>query len=444
MKTKDPIKNTLAVVLAGGSGTRLQSLTEWHAKPAIPFGGKFRTIDFALSNCLNSNLRKISILTQYKSHSLNKHIQRGWNILRPQLGEFIDLIPAQQRLKSAWYQGTADAVYQNLDIFQAADPEYIVVLAGDHVYKMDYGEMLQHHIDQGADATIGCIEMPRRNASMFGVMSVDANYRVMRFAEKPANPFGLPDRPDVALASMGIYVFNASFLYQQLLVDAISENSEHDFGKNVIPSLLGKAHVSAFPFRDPHTGQPGYWRDVGTLDAYFEANIDLCSVTPQLNLYDTDWPIWTYQEQLPPAKFVFDENDRRGMALDSIISSGCIVSGSRVKSSLLFNNVRVNSYSDIEKAVILDNAEIGRNCRIRKAIIDRECRIPEGMTIGYDAAEDARRFTVSPQGIVLVTKDALALLKNTRIQETDEVATIPARRQRGSRKLREENPALSS
>jgi glucose-1-phosphate adenylyltransferase len=422
MKHDDPLKETLAVILAGGNGTRLQSLTAWQAKPAIPFGGKYRTIDFTLSNCINSGIRKISILTQYKSHSLNKHIQRGWSFLRAELGEFIELIPAQQRVRDQWYQGTADAIYQNLDIFRGTGPEYILVLAGDHVYKMDYGPMLQQHISSRADLTIACIEVPLHEASSFGVMGVDANYRVLRFVEKPRMPEALPGKPGLALASMGIYVFSADFLYRQLLQDALCEHSAHDFGKDIIPSLLGKALLQAFPLRDAKTGKPAFWRDVGTIDSYYEANLELCKVTPALNLYDQDWPIWTCQEQLPPAKFVFDDSDRRGTALDSLISSGCIVSGSRVKSSLLFNNVHVEDRCDIRESVILDNVVVGAGSRIRHAIIDCNCDIPRGMSIGYDAAEDARRFTVSPKGVVLVTRDMLAL---ARLESVDDLKPAP-------------------
>jgi len=422
MKRKDPVKDTLAVILAGGSGTRLQSLTAWQAKPAIPFGGKYRTIDFTLSNCINSGIRKISILTQYKSHSLNKHIQRGWSFLRAELDEFIELIPAQQRLRDNWYQGTADAVYQNLDIFRGTGPEYILVLAGDHIYKMDYSELLQQHIRGKADLTIACIETPVTEASSFGVMGVDEEYRVLRFEEKPRHPETLPGKPDHALVSMGVYVFSADFLYRQLLQDAHCEHSAHDFGKDIIPSLLGKARLQAYPFRDAKTGQSAYWRDVGTIDAYYDANLELCKVTPALNLYDQDWPIWTCQEQLPPAKFVFDDHDRRGTALDSVVASGCIISGSRVKSSLLFNNVHVQNHCDIEESVVLDNAVIGANSRIRRAIIDCNCEIPPGTRIGYDAVADAQRFTVSPQGVVLVTREMLALARLVKKAEKAEKA----------------------
>ena len=401
------LKNTLAVILAGGSGSRLHSLTQWHSKPAVPFGGKYRSIDFPLSNCINSNIRKISVLTQYKSHSLNMHMNQGWNFLRPELGEFIDLIPAQQRLKCSWYQGTADAVHQNMDIFLAYKPEYILVLAGDHIYKMDYGLMIRQHIESGADMTIGCIEVPVDEAREFGVMSIDESYRITDFNEKPTNPCCTPHNPKLALASMGIYVFGAEFMGKVLEDDAQNENSSNDFGKDIIPLLIENNRICAFPFRDQQTGEGGYWRDVGTVDAYYEANIELCAVTPALNLYDESWPIWTHQEQLPPAKFVFDDDDRRGMAVDSLVSGGCIVSGSEVKRSLLFNNVRINSYSKIRDSIILNNTVIGRKCRIRNAIIDRDCVIPENTVIGYDAEKDAKRFFLSDKGVVLVSAEMI-------------------------------------
>lgn len=401
------VKNTLALILAGGSGTRLQSLTRWHSKPAVPFGGKFRTIDFPLSNCINSGIRQISILTQYKSHSLNSHIQKGWSFLRPELGEFVELLPAQQRVKDSWYTGTADAIYQNLDIIDTVHPDYILILAGDHIYKMNYATMIQSHIDSGADITVGCIEVPIKAAREFGVMAVDENNWIRQFAEKPKQPQTIPGKPGISLASMGIYVFPRALLSELLLQDADLEASAHDFGKNIIPNAVNHYKVLAFPFTDNNTGNTAYWRDVGTIDSYFEANMDLLSVTPQLNLYDQTWPIWTYQEQLPPAKFVFDDDNRRGMAVDSLVSGGCIVSGSRVKRSLLSNNVRIHSYSSIKDAVILPNVEIGRNCRLKKVIIDRDCKIPPGTVIGYDREQDAKQFYVSPNGIVLVSSEML-------------------------------------
>ncbi|MCG8670764.1 MAG: glucose-1-phosphate adenylyltransferase [Pseudomonadales bacterium] len=405
---KSIIRDTLALILAGGSGTRLQSLTKWHAKPSIPFGGKFRTIDFPLSNCINSDIRKIGILTQYKSHSLNTHIQKGWNFLRPELGEFIDLIPAQQRVKDAWYQGTADAIYQNLDIIEQVNPSFVLVLAGDHIYKMDYSDMIQQHIDKGADMTIGCIEVPLEEAKQFGVMSIDNDMRITEFAEKPQNPDHVPGNPERALASMGIYVFSKEFLFEALSKDAAIPTSSHDFGKDIIPANISHKNVFAYSFRNRETNEPAYWRDVGTIDSYFESNMELLSVTPDLNLYDESWPIWTYQSQLPPAKFVFDDDDRRGMAVDSLVSGGCIISGSNVRRCLLSNNVRLHSYSELEDCVILPNSTIGRNCRLRKVVIDQRCSIPEGTVIGYNHKKDAEDFYVSPKGVVLVSPEMLA------------------------------------
>ncbi len=401
------IKSTLALILAGGSGTRLKSLTRWHSKPAVPFGGKFRTIDFPLSNCINSGIRQISILTQYKSHSLNSHIQKGWSFLRPELGEFVELLPAQQRVKDSWYTGTADAVYQNLDIINMVHPEYVLILAGDHIYKMNYACMIEHHIESGADITVGCIEVPAQNAKEFGVMSVDQHNWIKSFQEKPSSPESIPGKPGMSLASMGIYVFPKRLLDTLLQEDADNANSAHDFGKNIIPNAVNHLKVGAYPFADSNTGNTAYWRDVGTIDSYFDANMDLLSVTPELNLYDQTWPIWTYQEQLPPAKFVFDDDNRRGMAVDSLVSGGCIISGSKVKRSLLSNNVRIHSYSSIKDAVILPNVEIGRNCRLKQVIIDRDCVIPPDTVIGYDHDQDAKQFYVSPNGIVLVSAEML-------------------------------------
>ncbi len=402
------LKKTLVLILAGGSGSRLQSLTRWHAKPAVPFGGKFRTIDFPLSNCINSGLRRTLILTQYKSHSLNSHIQKGWNFLRAELGEFIELLPAQQRLKDSWYVGTADAVHQNLDIIEACDPEYILVLAGDHIYKMDYSLMIEHHIRLQADMTVGCLELPMKEASEFGVMNIDAAGWVQSFQEKPKQPQCIPGKSGQSLASMGIYVFSKDFLFSALEEDSLREDSAHDFGKNIIPNAIEAGFkVASFPFLNADTGATAYWRDVGTVDSYYNANMDLLAVTPELNLYDQTWPIWTYQEQLPPAKFVFDDDNRRGTALDSLVSGGCIVSGSVVRHSLLSNSVRVHSYSTIDHCILLPNVEINRNCRIKNAIVDRNCRIPEGTEIGYDIIADRRRFFVSPNGIVLVSPEML-------------------------------------
>jgi glucose-1-phosphate adenylyltransferase len=400
-------RDTLALILAGGRGSRLKHLTLWRAKPSVPFGGKFRIIDFPLSNCMNSGIRRVGVLTQYKAHSLIKHIQRGWGFLRGELGEFVELLPAQQRIETSWYTGTADAVYQNLDIIRNHDPKYVLVLAGDHVYKMDYGAMLVHHIDSGADVTVGCVEVPVERASEFGVMTMNEQGRIVDFQEKPEHPEPMPGRPGTALASMGIYLFNTRFLYEQLIRDADTAYSAHDFGKDVIPSLIDSYRVMAYPFRDPATGQQPYWRDVGTIDAFWEANIELVGVTPELNLYDEKWPIWTYQEQLPPAKFVFDDDDRRGMAVDSMVSGGCVISGSHIRHSLLFSDVKVHSYCEIADSVVLPDVVIHRHCRLKRAVIDKGCHVPEGMVIGENLEEDARRFYVSAQGVVLVTPEML-------------------------------------
>lgn len=400
-------RETLALILAGGAGTRLKGLTQWRSKPAVPFGGKFRIVDFPLSNCINSGIRRVGILTQYKAHSLIRHIQTGWSFLRGELDEFIELLPAQQRLGAQWYSGTADALYQNLDIIRLHQPQYVLILAGDHIYQMDYGPMLAAHVENNADMTIGCFEVPVEEARAFGVMQVDKQWRVTAFAEKSENPMTLPDDPTQSLASMGIYVFNTDYLYEQLIRDADDDSSAHDFGKNVIPRAIDKHRVFAYPFRDPETGKKAYWRDVGTVDAYWTANMELIGVTPDLNLYNRDWPIWTYQEQLPPAKFVFDDSDRRGMAVDSMVSGGCIISGATVHHSLLFSNVCVESYSEVDDSVILPNVTIKPHCRIRKAVVDKGCIIPEGTVIGEDPVADAERFDVSEKGIVLVTPDML-------------------------------------
>ncbi|MEY2699853.1 MAG: hypothetical protein RIQ52_608 [Pseudomonadota bacterium] len=398
-------RQTLALVLAGGRGTRLHKLTEWRAKPAVPFGGKFRIIDFPLSNCINSGIRQVGVLTQYKADSLIRHLRQGWGFLRAELGEFIDIMPAQQRLQESWYAGTADAVYQNLDILRQRDPAYIVILAGDHVYKMDYGLMIAYHVEKKADLTIGCMEVPVEEATGFGVMDVDRDFRIGSFIEKPANPPELPGNPGHSLASMGIYVFNAAFLYEQLIKDADTPGSSHDFGNDIIPSVIRNYRVVAYPFRDAQSGVQSYWRDVGTLDSYWDANMELVNVNPELNLYDNEWPIWTYQAQTPPAKFVFDDDDRRGMAIDSMVSGGCVISGAEVRHSLLFSNVRVNSYSQVRDSVILPDVNIGRHCRITRAVIDRGCDIPPHTVIGENPEEDRKRYYVSPRGVVLVTPD---------------------------------------
>ncbi|HEY5682099.1 MAG TPA: glucose-1-phosphate adenylyltransferase [Sulfuricaulis sp.] len=400
-------RDTLALILAGGRGSRLKHLTLWRAKPSVHFGGKFRIIDFPLSNCMNSGIRRVGVLTQYKAHSLIKHIQRGWGFLRGELNEFVELLPAQQRIETSWYTGTADAVYQNLDIILNHDPTFVLVLAGDHVYKMDYGSMLVHHIDSGADATVACVEVPVARAREFGVVQVDTNSKIIGFQEKPENPEPIPGRPDTTLASMGIYLFNTKFLYEQLVRDADTAYSAHDFGKDIIPSILDTYRVMAYPFRDPATGHQPYWRDVGTVDAFWEANIELVEITPELNLYDIKWPIWTYQEQLPPAKFVFDSDNRRGMAVNSMVSGGCVISGSRIRHSLLFSDVKVRSYCEIADSVVLPEVVINRHCRLTRTVIDKGCRIPEGTVIGENFEEDAKRFYVSPQGVVLVTPEML-------------------------------------
>jgi glucose-1-phosphate adenylyltransferase len=404
-------RNTFAVVLAGGRGSRLHQLTDWRSKPAVPFGGKFRIIDFTLSNCVNSGIRRVGVATQYKSQSLIRHLQLGWSFLDGRLDEFIEIMPAQQQVnESQWYRGTADAVYQNLREIRHARPEYVLVASGDHVYRMDYGRILAAHLERKADVTVACIEVPIQKAREFGVMAVDAEQRVTSFEEKPASPPSMAGRPDVALASMGIYVFNARFLFEQLQRDADDPKSSHDFGKDVIPHCVKRYRTFAQSFSDSHVGdvdKPPYWRDVGTLDAYWEANMDLVQVTPQLNLYDNNWPIWTWQPQQPPGKFVFDDDDRRGTAVDSMVSGGCIVSGSTVRRSMLFSGVHVHSYSLIEESIVLPNVHIGRRCILRKCIIDKNCIIPEGMVIGLDPVADRKRFHVTHSGITLVSREML-------------------------------------
>ena len=403
-------KNTVALILAGGRGSRLNQLTDWRAKPAVPFGGKFRIIDFPLSNCLNSGIRRVGVVTQYKAHSLIKHIQRGWGFLRGEFNEFVELLPAQQRIEVDWYKGTADAIFQNLDIIRDYNPDYVLILAGDHIYKMDYGEMLACHTANAADMTVACIEVPLAEASSFGVMGVDEMDRVVTFTEKPEHPQPIPGQAEKALVSMGIYVFNASFLYEQLIRDADERNSSHDFGKDIIPYLVSRYRVFAHRFADSCVCKPEgvpYWRDVGTVDAYWEANMELAKITPDLNLYDVKWPIWTYQEQLPPAKFVFDDEERRGVAVDSMVSGGCIISGATVRRSVLFSNVQVSSYAVLEDAVVLPDVEIGRNAQLRRVVIDKGCKIPDGLVVGTDPVEDARRFHVTEKGITMITPEML-------------------------------------
>ena len=407
-------RRAVALVLAGGRGSRLKNLTDTRAKPAVYFGGKFRIVDFALSNCMNSGIRRIGVITQYKSHSLLRHLQRGWAFLKSEMNEFVDLLPAQQRVdEESWYRGTADAVYQNQDILAAYRADYVVVLAGDHIYKQNYALMLADHVALGRECTVGCIEVSRSEATAFGVMTIDAGRRITAFVEKPAEPPTLPGKPERCLASMGIYIFNARFLYRELERDMADPNSSHDFGKDIIPHLVKNGDAAAHPFElscvGGKPGLPPYWRDVGTIEAYWDANIDLTATDPLLNLYDTDWPIWTYQAQLPPAKFVHNQDDRRGMAIESMVSGGCIVSGA-VFRSVLFSQVRVHSYSQVHWSVLLPGVQVGRHARITRAVIDRDCFIPDHLVIGEDAVSDAARFHRTESGITLVTRDMLRKL----------------------------------
>ncbi len=407
-------RNAMAYVLAGGRGSRLKELTDRRAKPAVHFGGKSRIIDFALSNALNSGIRRMGVATQYKAHSLIRHLQRGWNVLRPERNESFDILPASQRVsETQWYEGTADAVYQNLDILESYGLEYVIVLAGDHVYKMDYELMLRDHCESGADVTIGCLEVPRMEAVAFGVMHVDERDRVVSFLEKPADPPGIPDKPELALASMGIYVFDAAFLYDQLRRDAADPHSNHDFGKDIIPYLVrhGKALAHRFPkscVRSKAESE-AYWRDAGTVDAYFEANMDLTRIVPALDLYDRDWPIWTFSEITPPAKFVHDDAKagRVGTAVSSLVSGGCIISGAQLASSLLFTNVHVHSYAQLNEAVVLPEVDIGRRARLTRVVIDRGVRIPPGLVVGEEPERDAQRFRRTESGICLITQPML-------------------------------------
>ncbi|GIX32003.1 MAG: glucose-1-phosphate adenylyltransferase [Porticoccaceae bacterium] len=402
-------RNTLALVLAGGRGTRLYELTNWRAKPAVHFGGKYRLIDFPLSNCVNSGIRRIGVLTQYKAHSLVRHLVRGWSHFKKELGEFVEILPASQRYSDDWYQGTADAVYQNLDIIRAEEPDYVLILSGDHVYLMDYGPLLAAHVERGADVTICCLEVPVEEAAgSLGVLEVDESGRVVAFREKPEQPPELPGVPGKTLASMGNYVFDAKILFDCLIEDHADPRSSHDFGKDVLPALVERAQVFAYPFRDPASGGPAYWRDVGTLDALWLANMELVETVPPLNLYDPDWPVWTYAQQQPPAKFVFDDELRRGLALNSLVADGCIISGSLVRRSVLFGGVHVHSFCDIEGAVLMPEVEVGRHARLRNVIVDKGCKIPEGLTVGFDHERDrAAGFRVTARGTVLVTRGML-------------------------------------
>ncbi|QDH33657.1 glucose-1-phosphate adenylyltransferase [Porphyrobacter sp. YT40] len=409
-------RDAMAYVLAGGRGSRLMELTDRRAKPAVYFGGKSRIIDFALSNAINSGIRRIGVATQYKAHSLIRHMQRAWTFLRPERNESFDILPASQRVsENQWYEGTADAVFQNMDIIAAHAPKYMVILAGDHIYKMDYELMLQQHVNSGADVTVGCLVVPRMEATGFGVMHVDAEDTITAFVEKPKDPPGIPGDEGMALASMGIYVFNTDFLFEQLLRDADDPNSKRDFGGDIIPYIVkhGKAVAHRFTNSCIRAAEEieEYWRDVGTLDAYFEANLDLTDTVPKLNLYDRDWPIWTDAVVAAPAKFVHDEDGRRGFAVSSLVSGDCIISGSEVRRSLLFTGVKIGSYSNVKEAVILPYCNIGRGARLSRVIIDSGVRIPEGLVIGEDPELDARRFRVSEKGVVLVTRDMMAKLK---------------------------------
>ncbi|HBJ33694.1 MAG TPA: glucose-1-phosphate adenylyltransferase [Planctomycetaceae bacterium] len=406
------MKDTLAVILAGGRGSRLEPLTRDRAKPAVPFGGLYRIIDFVLSNCLNSGIRRILMLTQYKAQSLDRHINVGWrSYFCRELGEFIDIVPPQQRIDDNWYQGTADAVYQNIYAIEREQPQYVVILAGDHIYKMNYEPMVEFHKSVGADMTIGALRVPVSEATQFGVMAIDAEQRIVDFAEKPAHPTPIPGNPDIALASMGIYVFSARFLYERLCDDAASVGSRHDFGADIIPRAIRDARVFAFPFLDENRKGDAYWRDVGTLDAYYEASLDLVEVDPQLNLYDQSWPIRSYQPNLPPPKFVFagkDDAKRRGEALDSIVCQGAILSGGTARRCVIGPNVRINSYAEVEESILLEGVDVGRHCRIRRAIIDKGVHIPAGTEIGYAQDQDrARGWMITESGLVVIARGEL-------------------------------------
>jgi glucose-1-phosphate adenylyltransferase len=403
----------LTLILAGGKGTRLEPLTRDRAKPAVPFGGLYRIIDFTLSNCINSDLRRMLVLTQYKARSLDRHIAAGWGFLSRQLNEYIEVLPPQQRIDEHWYKGTADAIYQNIYSIEKEDPRYVVILAGDHIYKMDYGDMIRAHLDTNADLTVGCIPVPLRDAPHFGVIQVDAQNRIVRFLEKPREAPPMPGDPHHFLASMGIYVFTARLMYELLCQDATRSDSDHDFGKNIIPGMIESNRVHAYRFRDKNRKAVPYWRDVGTLDAYYQANMDLVEIDPVLNLYDREWPIRTNQPQLPPPKFVFSDEGprdqaRRGEAHDSMVCQGCIISGGHVRRSILSSNVRVNSYAVVENSILFEGVDVGRQCRIRRAIIDKDVKIPPNTTIGYDLEHDRQRgFQMTDQGVVVIAKAEL-------------------------------------
>ncbi len=407
-EVRQALRETIAVVLAGGEGTRLRHLTRNRAKPAVPFGGKYRIIDFTLSNCVNSGISRIAVLTQYKAQPLIRHLQRAWNFLRHEVGEFIEVVPAQQWLDKSWYQGTADAVWQNLVLIRRHRPAFVLVLGGDHVYTMDYGRMIAAHLAAQADVTVACVPVPVSEASQYGIAVLGRHDRITEFVEKPTEPPTIPDAPHLALASMGIYVFSAEYLYERLHEDQQCENSQHDFGRNILPTAVGRGdRVYAYRFTN-QAGRPDYWRDVGTLESYWQANMDLCAIEPELNLYDTSWPIWTYQAQRPPAKFAFDDEGRRGMAVDSLVSAGCIVSGGTVRRSVLSTDCYIHSYARVEESILLPRVRVGRHCRIRRAILDSDCVIPPGTVIGEDIEKDRERFYVCPDsGLVLVTPEML-------------------------------------
>lgn len=409
-------KDSLALVLAGGKGSRLCELTESQAKPALHFGGKFRVIDFPLSNCINSGIRQIGVVTQYKAYSLLRHLVQGWGHLNRELGEFVELLPASQQRSDNWYQGTADALYQNIDFIREQAPKYVVVLAGDHVYKMDYGDMLAQHVENGADMTVSCLELPSQEAAnTFGVMEVNHHNRIVNFQEKPITPCELNEKPGYTLASMGNYIFNTEFLIEQLCQDANVTSSQHDFGIDMIPKLIKNSQVYAYRFHNKLNNELPYWRDVGTLDSFWQANMDLTHIIPKLNIYDNEWPIRTHQKQHPPAKFLFNDDSRRGYAVDSLVSGGCIVSGAKIDRSLLFSDVKVHSYSEVCESVILPEVEIGRNAKIFHAIIETGCKIPEGFTVGLNKEQDiARGFRISDKGVVLVTKSMLKQLSHNK------------------------------
>ena len=415
MRTEQPgryvsslTRGTLAMILAGGRGSRLKNLTLSRAKPATPFGGKYRIIDFPLSNCVNSGIRRMAVLTQYKAHDLIVHLQRAWGGLRGEFGEFVEILPAQQQIDVSWYKGTADAVYQNLGYLGRHAPDYVLILAGDHIYKMDYGLMIAQHVDTGADITVGTVEVPIERAKEFGVVTVDDSHRIHHFLEKPSNPEPMPGREGIVLASMGIYVFGREYLERVLNLDAGDEESAHDFGRNIVPDAIARGdRVSAYVFQDAETKVQHYWRDVGNVDAFYEANLELTHVSPELNLYDEEWPIWTYQAQLPPAKFVLDDPSRQGRAVNSMVSGGCIISGGLVRESLLFSNVRVSQYASVTGSVVLPDVTIGEGCRLHRVVVDEDVVLPAGTVIGENPDEDRRRYYVTRKGVTLVTPDML-------------------------------------